>query len=342
LFAHNFKLKINKIEDVVQIQITVPWAVKYVCVYLFKVDDSYVLFDAGLDMGNWPKLFFSALKDIGISMQQIDYVFISHEHTDHTGLMRRFKRLNPNIQIMMSEAAHETLKWETNPKNYEELVEGAKKMVQQVIKYGIDESQGNRLIDWFTMWPKLRKYHEPDRLLHDGDEICFKTNKLKVIWTPGHALGHICVFDQNKKYLFSGDHILSRITPHIGNFLVNPEIEEKYDFEDILKHYLNSLNRIDELNPRIIFPAHQDIIYNPHERILEIIAHHDRRLREISNVIKEKPLTPYKISLLHFGDDLDEMNSFLALSEVMGHLIYLEKQHKVKRIEKNNKILFVS
>ena len=86
MFAHNFKSEINKIEDVFQIQITVPWAVKYVSVYIFKVDDSYVLFDAGLDMGNWPKLFFSALNEIGISLKEIDYCFISHEHTDHTGL----------------------------------------------------------------------------------------------------------------------------------------------------------------------------------------------------------------------------------------------------------------
>jgi len=242
----------------------------------------------------------------------------------------------------MSEAAHETLKWETNPENWDGLEEAAKEIAREVIKYGMDENKGKKLVEWFTMWPKLRKYYKPDKLLHDGDEVSFKTNKLKVIWTPGHALGHICVFDRNKKYLFSGDHILSRITPHIGNFLVNPELNEKYDFDDILKHYLHSLKRIDELNPKIIFPAHQDIIYNPHERIQEIIAHHDRRLGEISRMIKNNPLTPYKISLLHFGDDLDEMNSFLALSEVMGHLTYLENKNEVKRIEKNNKILFVS
>jgi hypothetical protein len=36
------------------------------------------------------------------------------------------------------------------------------------------------------------------------------------------------------------------------------------------------------------------------------------------------------------------MNSFLALSEVLGHLIYLENKNKVKRIEKDDKILFMS
>jgi glyoxylase-like metal-dependent hydrolase (beta-lactamase superfamily II) len=342
LFAHTYKSEINEIEGIHQIKITVPFPVKYVCVYIFQVDNSYVMFDAGLDMGSWAKKFFSALDKIGISLKEIDYCFISHEHTDHTGLMKAFKKINPNIQIAMSEATHETLKWETDPENYFQLEEEAKKIAKEVIRYGISEKEGKRLVDWFTMWPKLRRYHKPDMLLHDGDEIAFKTNKLRIIWTPGHALGHICVFDQKKRYLFAGDHILSRITPHIGNFLVDPELNEKYDFEDILYHYLNSLERIDKLNPKIIFPAHQDVIYNPHERIQEIQKHHEKRLAEISSVIKENPLTPYEISQLHFGDDLDEMNSFLALSEVMGHLIYLENNNKVHRIEKEDKIFFVS
>ena len=115
-----------------------------------------------------------------------------------------------------------------------------------------------------------------------------------------------------------------------------------YDFNNILKHYLTSLDKIDNLNPKIIFPAHQEIIYNPHERILQIKEHHQNRLNEISKVIKSNPLTAYKISQIHFGEDLDEMNSFMALSEVLGHLLYLEAEDKVNTIEKNGKVLYYS
>jgi hypothetical protein len=79
-----------------------------------------------------------------------------------------------------------------------------------------------------------------------------------------------------------------------------------------------------------------------HDAFVFPVYAHEKRLAEISSVIKENPLTPYEISQLHFGDDLDEMNSFLALSEVMGHLIYLENNNKVHRIEKEDKIFFVS
>lgn len=139
--------------------------------------------------------------------------------------------------------------------------------------------------------------------------------------------------------MFAGDHILSSITPHIGNFLVVPKYRNQ-DFENILDYYLASLDRIDKLNPRIIFPAHQEVIYNPHERILEIKEHHKNRLKEISSLIENNPMIPVKIAQLHFGDDLDEMNSYLALSEVVAHLIYLERQEKVKKMEKNGKIYY--
>ena len=93
-------------------------------------------------------------------------------------------------------------------------------------------------------------------------------------------------------------------------------------------------------NPNIIFPAHQEIIFNPHERIQQIHAHHENRLQEILNTIKEAPLTPYQISQIHFGQELDDMNSYLALSEVLSHLIYLEYEGKVVKFEKNGLIYY--
>ena len=59
-------------------------------------------------------------------------------------------------------------------------------------------------------------------------------------------------------------------------------------------------------------------------------------------MIKNNPLTPYRISKLHFGEDLDEINRILALSEVLGHLLYLENEGKVQKIEKNGKIYYLS
>jgi glyoxylase-like metal-dependent hydrolase (beta-lactamase superfamily II) len=318
----------------------VPFAVKYVCVYLFKLGDKLVLIDSGLNLGNWRKKFFETLKELRIDIQDIDYCFITHIHVDHIGLAKKLKEANPNLKIVMHDISYELLKWETNQANLADLKQQAIEIAGKMVKYGISEEQSKNVVQFFTYWPQFLAYQEPDIVVQDGDVIL---DRLEVIWTPGHSFGHICIFDKNNKYLFSGDHILSRITPHIGNFIVNDLLYERYhdfNFNNILKYYLNSLDKIDKLNPRIIFPAHQDIIFNPHERILEIKAHHKNRLEQILELIKKKPLSPFQISQMHFGTDLDEINSYMALSEVLGHLLYLEDLGRIKKIQKKGMILY--
>ena len=342
MFTNKFEFDINQIEDIQRIKVDVPWSLNNVSIYLFEHKGKRILFDSGFNMANWSELFFSALKNLHLSIQDIDYCFISHNHTDHVGLAPVFKRENPQIKIAMHEITAKTLEWETKKGNNSEIEKEAQKIANQMIIYGFNKRQSRRVVQFLSFWPKQRQYQKPDIILHDGDTIL---NDLEIIWTPGHSFGHICLLNKEKRYLFCGDHILSRITPHIGNYIVPKFLTNQYPgygFENILKHYLNSLDRIDDLNPKIIFPAHQDIIYDPHRRISEIKEHHKNRLAEISGVIKKNPLTPLRISQIHFGEDLDETNSYLALSETLAHLKLLEQQDKVRTTEKKGKILYYS
>ena len=335
-----FKSEISEINDVVRIKIDVPFGVKFVCNYLFEVEGKKVIIDSGLNMGNWSKVFFSTLEEHGYSISDVDYCIITHIHTDHIGLIKKFKRKNPDLKLLMHDITHRILKWETDNNKADEFREEAKKVANLMIKNGISEKQGKRVVEFLTLWPRYLQYEEPDQLIHDGETIL---NDLKIIWTPGHSFGHICIFDKKNRYLFSGDHILSRITPHIGNFVISSAIQNEFEdqhFDNILNHYLKSLEKIDNLQPKVIFPAHQDIIYDPHKRIQEIQLHHENRLNEILAILQNKNLTPFKISQIHFGSELDEINSYMALSEVLGHLIYLEYQGRVEKVERNGKFYF--
>ncbi len=345
MFKVDLKSEISEIDNnVIRFKIDFPpfEGLTFVCMYLLKISNSYILIDAGLNFMDWKKKFFTSLKKCGLTIKDIDYCIITHEHIDHIGLIKTLKHKNPNMQILMHKITHELIKWDTEVKNEAEVKRIAVEIADRMKEYGMSEEQGEKIVHFYTNWRKMTPYHKPDRILHDNDEILFDSNKLKIIWTPGHAAGHICIFDVNNRYLFSGDHILSRITPHIGSFMLNPLLKKEYDLTNILDYYLNSLDKIDRLNSKIIFPAHQEVIYNPHERILEIKKHHDTRLYEISSIIKNNPLTPFRISQLHFGEELSGINTLLGISEVISHLIYLESQGKVKRLEKNGKIYFLS
>ena len=54
------------------------------------------------------------------------------------------------------------------------------------------------------------------RTLDGGEEIPCGRFNFRVIWTPGHSAGHICLYDTRHKVLLSGDHVLPRITPSVG------------------------------------------------------------------------------------------------------------------------------
>ncbi|MFX1529293.1 MAG: MBL fold metallo-hydrolase [Promethearchaeota archaeon] len=337
---YEYKSEINKIKDVFQIKIDVPFAVKFVCLYLFEIEDQLILIDAGLNIGNWSKKLLSALNEIGFSIHDIDYCIITHIHLDHIGLARTLKRKNEKLKIVMNDITHQILEWETNDDNIGEMTYQAENIAKLMIKYGITDEDVKKIVQFFTFWPQYLRYQKADIIVRDGDKIL---DNLEVIWTPGHSFGHICIFNTKQKFLFSGDHILSRITPHIGNFIIPSALSEQYqgyDFDNILHHYLKSLDRIDDLNPKVIFPAHQEIIYEPHERIIAIKEHHKNRLNEISDLINNNPMTPLEISQIHFGSNLDEINAYMALSEVLGHLKYLERQKKVKIKEEGGKIYY--
>ncbi len=331
-----------QIEDIFQIKIDVPFPVKFTRLYIVGVEGKNVLIDAGLNNANWINLFFSELHSLGFKAEDIDYCIITHHHLDHIGLIKTLRRKSPNTKIIMHDITQQVLSWETDKAKLPEIEKQAIEMSYQMKRYGLTEEDRQRIIQYFTYWPKLRIFEKPDIIVHNGDKIL---NNLEVIWTPGHSFGHICIFDTSRKYLFSGDHILSRITPHIGNFIVPKFLYEQYkeyNFNNVLDQYLNSLDIIDRLNPKIIFPAHQEIIYNPHERIQEIKEHHSIRLKEISEVIKNAPKTPFEIARIHFGNDLDDINSYMALSEVVGHLLYLEDKGFVQKHLKDGKLYYQS
>jgi glyoxylase-like metal-dependent hydrolase (beta-lactamase superfamily II) len=180
--------------------------------------------------------------------------------------------------------------------------------------------------------------------LDDGQEISVGNYNFRVIWTPGHSPGHVCLYEPVLKILFSGDHLLPTITPHIAQFVENT---------DPLTDYLNSLDKTEKLEVDVVLPAHEEAFTNHRERIKQLKDHHKQRLTEIMNGLGAGNSTAYALaSKVHWNvkykswDEFPLFQKYLALGEIAAHLNLLEQKRLVSRTEvpiplKANKSLYV-
>jgi glyoxylase-like metal-dependent hydrolase (beta-lactamase superfamily II) len=182
---------------------------------------------------------------------------------------------------------------------------------------------------------------QPDILLNGDETITSGIFNLKVIWTPGHSPGHICLYEPLHKLLFSGDHILPVITPNIS---LSPHSDG-----NPLGDYLKSLFTVKNLAAALVLPAHENVFSNLSERVDEILHHHKMRSAEILKVLNHNEMTAYQISNLvtwmpeqagvNFID-LMPIAKLAAVSETLAHLKAMSIDKKVISINHDSIVYY--
>src|SRR5262249_15653784 len=114
----------------------------------------------------------------------------------------------------------------------------------------------------------------PERLLEDGDEIPWDGGRLRVVHTPGHESGHCCFYEPERRWLFTGDPILSTGTTGIAP----PAADMRADRA--------SLGRLAHPDLDRIFPCHGPAIARPYDVIAEYLAHRRMRERQILEALE--------------------------------------------------------
>src|SRR5262245_7200902 len=115
----------------------------------------------------------------------------------------------------------------------------------------------------------------PDRVLRDGDEVTHAWGRLRAVHTPGHESGHLCYYDPDRRWLFTGDLILGT-----GTTIVAPP-------DGDMTAYLASLRRLLGLDLERILPGHGSPIDDPYDKIEEYLAHRLMRERQIVGCLED-------------------------------------------------------
>ncbi len=184
--------------------------------YVIRGTRGNMLIDSGLD-SNYPYLKDS-LHFIGMKVRDIDIVVNTHEHFDHIGANRYF-------QEHAIIAAH---RFAANKMAFDD---------RYVTLY--KSGDANDISLHVHLWLESRSRLDLGSFTFD------------IIHTPGHTSGSICVYDPERKIMFTGDTLFA------GGVI--PIIAESGSTGD----YINSLKSLKTRMISEIYPGHGEISSEP-------------------------------------------------------------------------------
>lgn len=285
--------------------------------YVIKTNDKNLIIDTGFNSPDCYEALTSELNQLDIDINKTE-LFLTHMHSDHTGLVSSL--MNDDSIIYMSEVDYEYVKlmlngyWIKDDKNY--------------IKEGFTKSELSSL--WTSNPAKI---YNPDKLFNitaveDNTKFNIGDYEFTCISTPGHTPGHMCLYLEKEKILFSGDHILFDISPNISRW---PTVENS------LKDYINSLRKIKEYDIKLTLAAHRNNENALHYRIDQLIHHHELRLEETLEIVDTHPgLNAYTIAgkmkwslKSKSWQEAPVQQKWFAVGETLAHLDYLALENKV-------------
>jgi glyoxylase-like metal-dependent hydrolase (beta-lactamase superfamily II) len=303
--------------DLFLIQVPLPDSpLKWLNAYVVRSNQRNLVIDTGLNHKACYDALRSGLDDLNVPLERTDF-FITHLHSDHFGLVSRLATDHSKIFFNRPDA---------------EIVEawgGWEPMLQSAGRNGFPAHELRNAIEHHPGYRFSADWVPELNILEEGDPVDVGDYHFRCIETPGHTLGHTCLYDAAKKLFVAGDHILIDITPNIQCWS---------DAQNPLKSYIKSLNRVDSMEIDLVLPGHRRLIENPKARISELIIHHRQRCDEILEILNDSEMSAYAVaSKMHWDIRCDCWEQFpiaqkwFATGEAIAHLRYLEEEGAVRR-----------
>ncbi len=282
----------------------------WVYAYVVLVDDYRVLIDTGSGWGVSNEHLEAGLKAVSeqsgqpVGLDNLTHILITHGHIDHFGGLA-YVQPRTNAKIGIHELDRRTVT------SYEErLAYVTHKIEQFFVKAGVPDEQRNKMLNTYQVNKHLFHSVPVDFTYED---IGMKLGPFEMLHVPGHCPGHVVIRLHN--VLFSGDHVLDRISPHMA--------PESLSLNTGLWHYLTALRAVKAWanGVTLTLGGHENRVADLPARADAIIAHHEERLEKVRGILAV-PRTIREVSAELFGS-LEGYNAILAVEEAGAHVEYL-------------------
>lgn len=300
-------------------------------VYLVIIGDYRVLIDTGSGFGESNHELEMGLEEISnirgedCSLNRLSHIFITHGHIDHYGGLSHIRE-KTNAKICIHELDRRIVS-----NHQERLSLAAHRLEEFLTEAGVIPEQRSKHLDMYKITKSLFRSVKVD-LTYEA--IGMRLGPFRFIHVPGHCAGHVVI--QLHDYLFSGDHILERTSPH--------QAPEQITLSTGLETYLNSLEIVRRLSKKVklTLGGHEDPVFDLEKRIDEIRMVHRERLQRVLDILA-KPHTISDISRYLFGK-VEGYTILLALEETGAHVEYLYQRGflqitNLRELEENSNLV---
>lgn len=314
------------IRNIYRVEIPLPGnPLRAINSYVIRDGERSLIIDTGLNRKECMDAMIAGLAKLSVNLNKADF-FITHLHADHYALVPRLATEKSRVYFNKPDAERHTRGgvWDIML-NYAKL-------------HGFPEGELEEAIHRHPGHKFGTVLDLPLTLLEQGDTITSGGYRLECLETPGHTKGHMCLYESSRKILFSGDHILEDITPNIQSWSGDGQP---------LREYLESLDKVMQLEVELVLPGHRRVFTDCRKRIYELKQHHRNRLKEVLSILAKGKKSAFQVaSRMAWDIDCGGWNRFpvsqkwFATGEAIAHLQYLEDEGFVYRETANGKVLF--
>ena len=302
-------------QGVFELRLPIPFEDGLVNVFLFPDGSEIDLLDCGMNSDESVAAIHAAIARLGA--KRLRRLVVTHIHPDHYGAAGAFAgegRADLYIHRLEVPLVHP---------RYVELEQLVKEVKTYLLVNGVPKSEAEVLSNSQRALSQVVKTAEAAVQLDGAELLTMGRRQLRVEWTPGHSPGHICLYDSADRLLFAGDHMLPELSPNIG---LHPQ-----STPDPLHEYLDGLTRLAAYEPALVLPAHGRPFSDAPARVKVLVAHHERRLRQIVDIVGDGDTSGWEVALTLWGPRDNLYEKRLALQEALAHLQALAVERRLQK-----------
>jgi glyoxylase-like metal-dependent hydrolase (beta-lactamase superfamily II) len=307
---------------VLWVRLKLPFRLNHVNVYLLADGDGWTMVDTGIGnddtIAAWTRMFEGPLRGAKITR-----LIVTHAHPDHVGLagwiVERFGCPLHMSQVEYLQSAY-----------FQHRDAEERRQAQRLFfrRHGMDANLTDQLLgrgqDYLARVSVLpASYYRLSR----NDELVIGTRRFTVITGGGHALDQVMLYCADDKLFLSADQVLSKISPNVSVWAVEPEANS-------LGEYLQSLSELDRALPDdvLVLPGHGIPFFGVKTRIRQLADHHEERCQMIVAACRTSPQDCAQLVPVVFHKHvLDAHQTGFAAGEVVAHLNYLLAEGRLVR-----------